>query len=144
MKISVLIIARNEESVIEDTLKSVSFVDEIVVILDRSVDQTKSICKKYTKKIFSGSWLCEGKEEIMVLKCTSDWILEIDADEIVTKNLKEEILKKKDWWNLIFFYIKLLNFVGSQPIKHGWISLYGTNGKFCFFKKKKQKNGMQV
>ena len=61
MKISALIIARNEENIIENTLKSISFADEIVIILDRSVDKTKSICRKYTKKIFSGFWTCEGQ-----------------------------------------------------------------------------------
>ena len=68
MNISALIIARNEEKIIENTLKSLSFVDEIVVILDRSFDKTKTICKKYTNKIFSGSWTCEVREEIMELK----------------------------------------------------------------------------
>ncbi len=55
MKISALIIARNEEKKIENTLKSLNFVNEIVVILDRTTDKTESICKKYTKKIFKGS-----------------------------------------------------------------------------------------
>ena len=41
MNLSALIIARNEEKKIELTLKSLSFVDEIVVILDRSIDDTK-------------------------------------------------------------------------------------------------------
>ena len=92
MKISALIIARNEENVIENTLKSVSFADEIVIILDRSVDKTKSICRKYTNKIFSGFWTCEGqRRNYGIKKCTSEWILEIDADEIVSKNLKKEI-----------------------------------------------------
>ena len=47
MNISALIIARNEEKIIENTLKSLSFVDEIVVILDRSFDKTKTICEIY-------------------------------------------------------------------------------------------------
>ena len=47
MNISRLIIARNEEGIIEDTLKSLSFVNEIVVVLDRSVDGTQ----KYVKNI---------------------------------------------------------------------------------------------
>ena len=78
----------------------------LLYLIDQLIKQ-KSICKKYTKKIFSGSWLCEGKRRNYgIKKCTSDWILEIDADEIVTKNLKEEILKKRlvefDFFTLSF------------------------------------------
>ena len=74
----------------------------LLYLIDQLIKQ--SHLQKIYKKIFSGSWLCEGKRRNYgIKKCTSDWILEIDADEIVTKNLKEEILKKKDWWNLIFF-----------------------------------------
>ena len=51
MKISALIVARNEEKKIESTLKSLNFADEIIVILDRTTDKTESICRKYTKKI---------------------------------------------------------------------------------------------
>ena len=139
MNISALIIARNEEKIIENTLKSLSFVDEIVVILDRSFDKTKTICKKYTNKIFSGSWTCEGqRRNYGIKKCSSEWILEIDADEIISKNLKKEILKKK-LTDFDFFYIKLLNFVGSKPIKFGWMACMAPDGKFCLFKKNAKK-----
>ena len=140
MKISALIIARNEENIIENTLKSISFADEIVIILDRSVDKTKSICRKYTNKIFSGFWTCEGqRRNYGIKKCTSEWILEIDADEIVSKNLKKEILIKKNQKYFDFFYIKLLNFVGNKPIRFGWMACMAPDGKFCFFKKKAKK-----
>ena len=95
MSISALIIARNEESSIEDALASLNFVDEIVVVLDRSVDKTKEKAKKFTKIIYSGSWTCEGKRRNFGLsKCKSDWILEIDSDEVVSKKLADEILFK--------------------------------------------------
>ena len=140
MNISALIIARNEEGIIEDTLKSLYFVNEIVVVLDRSVDGTQKICKKYTSKIFCGSWVCEGqRRNYGIRKCSSEWILEIDADEIISNNLKKEILVKKKLKNFDYFYIKLLNFVGSEPIKFGWMACMAPDGKFCFFKKKSKK-----
>ena len=140
MNISALIIARNEEGIIEDTLKSLSFVNEIVVVLDRSVDGTQKICKKYTSKIFCGSWVCEGqRRNYGIRKCSSEWILEIDADEIISNNLKKEILVKKKMKNFDYFYIKLLNFVGSKPIKFGWMACMAPDGKFCFFRKKSKK-----
>ena len=65
--------------------------DEIVVVLDRSIDGTQKICKKYTTKIFCGSWVCEGqRRNYGIRKCSSEWVLEIDADEIISKSSKEK------------------------------------------------------
>ena len=49
MDISALVIARNEEDNIEKALLSLNFVDEIVVVLDRSTDKTSKICKMVRK-----------------------------------------------------------------------------------------------
>ena len=140
MKISALLIARNEQHIIKDCLESLSFADEIIVILDRSVDDTASICKKYTRKIFSGSWNCEGeRRNYGIKKCSNGWIFEIDADEIVSKSLNNEILKKKKLTNFDFFYIKLINYVGDRPLKYGWMGCMAPDGKFCMFKKNAKK-----
>ena len=136
MKLSGLIIARNEETKIESCLKCLNFVDEIIIVLDRSEDNTEKIAKKYTKKIFKGSWFCEAERRNFGLdKCNSDWILEIDADEIITKKLSNEISKsiKKTKYDL--FYISLLNFVGKNSIRFGWMACMAPEGKFCLFKK---------
>ena len=55
------------------------FIDGFV--LDRSEDETKKISRKYTNKIFSGSWNLEGdRRNFGINKCSSEWIIEIDAD----------------------------------------------------------------
>ena len=64
---------------------------------------------------------------------------EIDADEIISRSLKREILIKKNNNDFDYFYIKLLNFVGNRPIKFGWMACMAPDGKFCFFKKKAKK-----
>ena len=46
VSISALIIARNEEKKIENTLKSIAFVDEIIIVLDRTTDNTQKIHKE--------------------------------------------------------------------------------------------------
>ncbi len=136
MKISALIIARNEQEKIESTLKTLDFVDEIIVILDRSVDETKSISARYTKKIYQGSWESEGKRRNYgISKCSSNWILEIDADELVCNELKKEIIKKINVQNIDFYYIPLTNFVGKKKIIKGWMACLAPDGKFCLFKK---------
>ena len=53
MKISVVLIAKNEEKKIEKCLTSVTWADEIIVIDDGSTDKTLEIAKKYTKKVYT-------------------------------------------------------------------------------------------
>ena len=95
MTISALIVARNEEKKIEKCLSSLNFVDEIVVILDRSTDKTFKICKMFSNKVFTGKWTCEGeRRNFGIKKCSSEWIFEIDADEIISRDLAREVKKK--------------------------------------------------
>ncbi len=137
MTISALIVARNEERKIEECLSALTFVDEIVVILDRSTDKTLKICKKFSNKIFSGKWNCEGKRRNFgIEKCSSEWIFEIDADEIITKSLALEIKKKIKLNQYDYFYVPLMNHIYSKPVKYGWMACLAPDGKFCFFKKK--------
>ena len=137
MTISALIVARNEEKKIEKCLSSLTFVDEIVVILDRSTDKTLKICKKFSNRIFSGKWTCEGKRRNFgIKKCSSEWIFEVDADEIITKSLAIEVKKKIKLNKYDYFYIPLMNHIYSIPVKYGWMACLAPDGKFCLFKKK--------
>ena len=136
MTISALIVARNEEKKIEKCLSSLNFVDEIVVILDRSTDKTLKICKTFSNKIFTGKWTCEGeRRNFGIEKCSSEWIFEIDADEIISKDLAREVKKKIRSHKFDFFYIPLMNHIYSKPIKYGWMACLAPEGKFCVFKK---------
>ncbi len=99
-KISVFVITKNEEEKIERCLKSVAWADEIIVFDSYSTDKTESIAKKFTKKIYKKEFVGYGpQKQAAIDNCTNTWILEIDADEVVTENLKEEIqalLKNKE------------------------------------------------
>ena len=137
MKISALIVARNEEKKIEGTLKSINFADEIIVVLDRTTDKTESICRKYTKKIFKGSWHSEGeRRNFGIKKCNFTWILEIDADEIINQKLSDEISNAIKSESSDYYYIRLINYIGKKAIKFGWMACMAPDGKFCLFKKK--------
>ena len=137
MKISALIVARNEERKIESTLKSLTFANEIIVILDRTTDKTESICRKYTKKIFKGSWQSEGERRNFGIKnCNFTWILEIDADEIINQDLSIEISNAIKSKSSDYYYIRLVNYIGKKPIKFGWMACMAPDGKFCLFKRK--------
>ena len=93
-KVSVLILARNEEKFIGACLDSVkNFADEIIVIDDCSTDKTAEICKSHGAKVFqralNGDW--GAQQTFAVNQATCDWIFIIDADERVTPELATEI-----------------------------------------------------
>ena len=85
MKLSTIIIARNEEEVIKRCLESVKTIsDEIIVVDNASTDDTSKIAKQFGVKIVS-----TDKEDFSKLrnlgleKAKGTWILYIDADEVV-------------------------------------------------------------
>ena len=91
-KLSVSIITLNEEEKIRDTLESVKWADEIVVIDSGSTDVTLDICREYTDKVYSNKWPgFVAQKNFATDKATHRWILSIDADERVTPELAEEI-----------------------------------------------------
>ena len=93
-KISAILIVRNEERNIERCLESIKWVDEIIVVDQSSTDKTVEIARKYTDKIYitENKLFCEPDREIAISKTRNDWIIYIDADEIITESLKKEIL----------------------------------------------------
>lgn len=95
MQISAIVITKNEEKNIKKCLDSLNFVDEVIVIDDKSTDKTLEIVKSYTTKVYSRE--SEGNFSLQrnfgLDKAKGDWILFIDADEIVTPNLKNEIIQ---------------------------------------------------
>ena len=93
-QVSVFVVCMNEESKIERCLKSVDWCDEIIVIDSGSTDATIEIAKKYTDKIFIRSWPgYVAQKRFGLEQCTKEWVLNLDADEEVSPELKEEIQK---------------------------------------------------
>jgi glycosyltransferase involved in cell wall biosynthesis len=93
-KITGVVITGNEEKKIERCLKSMDWVDEIVVVDSFSTDRTVEICRRYTDKIYQHPWPHSSSEQRKVAdRCASnDWVLALDADEVVTTGLRDEIL----------------------------------------------------
>ncbi|MCM8787684.1 MAG: glycosyltransferase family 2 protein [Candidatus Omnitrophica bacterium] len=120
IKISAFLVVRNEGKNIERALKSLNFCDEIIIIDQKSTDDTVEKSKKYTKKIYCDKeWgYCEPSRILGEKLCKGEWILNIDADEEVTYELKKEILKaiKKDEKDV--YGLKRLIFYLGHPLKH--------------------------
>ena len=144
INLSVLIIVHNEEKQLKACLETVKFADEIIIILDKCTDKSKLIAKKYTDKIYEGSWDIEGKRRNYgIKKCNGKWIFEIDADERVPKDLKKEIInvvkKSKNDWHLV----DVKNFFGEKIIRFGWGCYIGKSSYVGLFRKKSKIWGMQ-
>lgn len=91
--LSVIIITKNEQANIRRCLQSVRFADEIIVLDSGSTDDTVEIAKEYTDKVYSTNWEGYGvQKQRALLQATSDWVLNLDADESVSKELQQELL----------------------------------------------------
>ena len=99
-KVSAVIITYNEAGIIEQTLSKLEWCDEVIVIDSGSTDDTLAICKEYGCSIFYRPFNGFGEQKKFgVTKTKNDWILFIDADELLSEALIEEIhseLNKKE------------------------------------------------
>lgn len=92
MKISAIIIAKNESPRIAACLTSVSWVDEIIVIDNGSADKTMDIAKKHGATVISSKeHNFANLRNIGRDSARGEWILYVDADEVVTPQLVKEI-----------------------------------------------------
>ncbi|MFV0481231.1 MAG: glycosyltransferase family 2 protein, partial [Campylobacteraceae bacterium] len=92
IKASVYIICKNEEKHIKRVLESIKEFDEIIVVDSGSTDKTLEIVKEYTDKIFYQEWLgFSAQKEFAKNLCKNEWVLNLDADEELTNELKKEI-----------------------------------------------------
>ena len=98
--ISAALIVKNEEELLGQCLDSIrDAVDEIVVVDTGSDDNTVEIAARYDAKIYHHPWNDDFSEarNISIAKTTGDWVLIIDADEVL---LQEDILKVRELkWN---------------------------------------------
>jgi len=143
-KLSALIIVHNEEKQLNECLKTLNFADEIVVILDKCSDNSEKIAKKFTKRIFSGSWKIEGdRRNYGIKKCINPWIFEIDADERVPELLQKEIRNCIEGNIYDYFLIPVNNFIGNSIVKYGWGAYFGKSSYPGLFKKNYKSWGKQ-
>jgi glycosyltransferase involved in cell wall biosynthesis len=122
-KITAIIITKNEEEAIESCLKSISWVNEIIVIDSGSKDQTVKICKAYKAKVVTKEFVGFGKQKNIALSfARHNWIISIDADEIVTAKLKEKIISSISMPNnLDGFFVKRVSYFCGKKIRFsGW------------------------
>ena len=93
IKASVYIICKNEEKHIKRVLESVKDFSEIIIVDSGSSDKTLEIATLYTNKIYHQDWMGFAKQkEYARSLCSNEWVLNLDGDEELTQELKQEII----------------------------------------------------
>lgn len=118
-KLSVVILTLNEERNLPDCLESVKWADEIVVVDSFSTDKTLEIAKDYDAKIFQRAFKGFGElKNFAISKVSSRWVLNMDADERVTKELRKEIEDILDNPKFDGYYFPRKSYMGKKWLKY--------------------------
>ena len=121
MKISAVIITYNEERNIGDAVRSVLWADEIFVVDSESTDRTREIARDLGARVVERPWPgFAAQKQFAADNAGFDWILSIDADERVTEELTDEILKVRENGPTNDGYtIPRLSIYMGRKIRHG-------------------------
>lgn len=98
-KISLCMIVRDEEEVLERCLGSIAdCVDEIVIVDTGSVDRTKEIAERFTEKIYDFLWVDDfsAARNFAFSKGTGEYLLWMDADDVFPEKEKQKFLDLKE------------------------------------------------
>ncbi len=122
MKISVVIIAFNEEKNIAQAIESVGWADEILVVDSESTDNTRQIAESLGAKVLTRSWLGFSKQKQFAADhAAHNRVFSLDADERVSDDLRNEILRLKNLSENELadgYKIPRLSFYMNRPIRH--------------------------
>lgn len=90
--LSVLLITHDADRLLDEVLRSVSWADEIVIVDGGSTDRTEEIARRYTDRFYFNPYRGHGSQRQKSLELArGDWIFYVDADEIVTPELRRSI-----------------------------------------------------
>lgn len=125
--LSALIVARNEAERLPDCLASVTFADEVVVVLDRTTDASADIARAAGARVIEGAWDLEGdRRNTGIAACTGDWVLEVDADERVSGDLAAAVRRTIATSAHAWHQVPVDNYVGDRLLRFGWAGSFGT------------------
>ena len=118
---SVVIICRNEEHSIGKVLESLAgLTDDVIVYDNGSTDSTVQKVKAYPVSLHQGIWEGFGRTKRKANALARyDWILSLDADESVSAELKNSLLKLEPEHDMMVYDIPFRNFIGDKQLRHG-------------------------
>ena len=144
MKLSAVVLTKDEEKNIVRCLKSLNFCDEIIIVDDYSVDGTKNqILKiknqndKLNIKIFEKHLNNDFAQQrnFGLSKSINDWVLFIDADETVTNELKNEIMNQSTLGVSEAYYVRRRDYFWGKELRFGEVRTVREKGIIRLVKK---------
>jgi glycosyltransferase involved in cell wall biosynthesis len=135
LPLTVIIPVRNEAHNLPHCLDSLKMVGEVYVIDSKSVDDTCAIARSYDAKIvqfqYPGGWPKKRQWAMDTLPLAFDWVLLLDADEVVTPQLADEIRKAIQDPNIDGYYVALQIYFLGRRLRHSGASFW----KLSLFRK---------
>lgn len=122
--ISILLPTYNNAATIRHTLECIKWADEILVADSFSTDATLDICREYGARIVQHEYINSAKQKNWAApQCRHEWVLQIDTDETLEPELKDEILCaiRNAPENIAAFRIPRKNHILDKWMRHGGI-----------------------
>ncbi len=126
-KLSVYVIAYNDEPNIRACLESVRWADELIVEDSHSTDATEKISREFTDKVFQHEFRGFGRlRNEAVAYATHDWVFSLDTDERATPEIRDEIRQVLERGpEAEAYFVPRRNYFLGRWIRHsGWYPDY--------------------
>lgn len=136
--LSAIILSKNEQKNIKQTIDTLSWVDEIIVVDDVSLDATRDIAQRAGAIVYKrdkkGDFASQRNYGLQ--KAKGDWILFLDADERVPESLKNEIVEVMERKTVVAAYrIPRRDYFWGNHIKYGEVKKVNEKGLLRLMKR---------
>jgi len=121
--ISVVVLVKNQSEQLEQCLSSLTWCDEIIVVDDNSTDSSQSVAQKMGARVFQRGLNNNFSEQrnFGIKQAKNQWVLFVDADEIVSSALAKEIHEHVSQFlpTVNGFYLKRTDYLWGKALRHG-------------------------
>lgn len=115
--LSLAMIVKNEESILDRCLSCSNIFDEIIIVDTGSTDKTKEVASKYTNKIYDFEWIdnFSAARNFAFEQATCDYIMWLDADDIILEDDRRKLIElKKDFDTSIDMAVMWLDYTDGN------------------------------
>lgn len=126
VKLSLYVITMNEEERLPRTLEAArAIADEIVIVDSGSTDGTEAVAQRYGARFIHNDWTSFGHQVSVAEKlCHNDWVLRLDADEVLSPELAREIAEIKKNPDCDGYRIRISDVYPGKPLPIRWARHY--------------------